>query len=80
MLPLITEGQAFHDIATYNNDNGTGGLDGSIVYELGREEVCGHIVWLLTRITQSLCQNLSIGFNQSLTDFESFPNKYVSRQ
>ncbi|EKM82462.1 hypothetical protein AGABI1DRAFT_111078 [Agaricus bisporus var. burnettii JB137-S8] len=52
---------AFHDIATYNNDNGTGGLDGSIVYELGREE------------------NLSIGFNQSLTDFEAFPNKYVSR-
>lgn len=26
-------------MATHNVDDGTGGLDGSIVYELGREEV-----------------------------------------
>ena len=31
--------QAFHDMATHNADDGTGGLDGSIVYELGRPEV-----------------------------------------
>ena len=27
-------------MATHNVDDGTGGLDGSIVYELGRAEVC----------------------------------------
>lgn len=32
--------QAFHDMATHNADNGTGGLDGSLVYELDRPEVC----------------------------------------
>lgn len=26
-------------MATYNIDNGTGGLDGSLVYELNRSEV-----------------------------------------
>jgi len=31
--------QAFHDMATHNVDDGTGGMDGSIVYELGRSEV-----------------------------------------
>jgi len=35
-----TNTQAFHDMATHNVDDGTGGLDGSIVYELGRPEVC----------------------------------------
>ncbi|TFK30217.1 L-ascorbate oxidase [Coprinopsis marcescibilis] len=29
---------AFHDMATHNADDGTGGLDGSIVYELDRPE------------------------------------------
>ncbi|KAF9448021.1 L-ascorbate oxidase [Macrolepiota fuliginosa MF-IS2] len=52
---------AFHDMATHNVDDGSGGLDGSIVYELGRSE------------------NFGLGFNQTLTDFETFPNKYVSR-
>lgn len=31
--------QAFHDMATHNVDDKTGGLDGSIVYELDRPEV-----------------------------------------
>lgn len=52
---------AFHDMATHNVDDGTGGLDGSIVYELGRTE------------------NFGSGFNQTLGDFENFPNKYLSR-
>ncbi|CAA7271852.1 unnamed protein product [Cyclocybe aegerita] len=52
---------AFHDMATHNIDDGTGGLDGSIVYELGRPE------------------NFGLGFNQTLGDFEAFPNKVVSR-
>ncbi|KXN91499.1 Putative L-ascorbate peroxidase 6 [Leucoagaricus sp. SymC.cos] len=52
---------AFHDMATHNADDGSGGLDGSIVYELGRSE------------------NFGLGFNQTLIDFETFPNKYVSR-
>ncbi|KAF9014093.1 L-ascorbate oxidase [Cyathus striatus] len=52
---------AFHDMATHNVDDGTGGLDGSIVYELGRSE------------------NFGLGFNQTLSDFEGFTLKYVSR-
>ncbi|PPQ93259.1 hypothetical protein CVT25_015257 [Psilocybe cyanescens] len=52
---------AFHDMATHNVDDGTGGLDGSIVYELGRPE------------------NFGLGFNQTLSDFEAYPNKQVSR-
>ncbi|KAH9483912.1 WSC domain-containing protein [Psilocybe cubensis] len=52
---------AFHDMATHNVDDGTGGLDGSIVYELGRSE------------------NFGLGFNQTLSDFEAYPNKMVSR-
>ncbi|KAJ3576656.1 hypothetical protein NP233_g302 [Leucocoprinus birnbaumii] len=52
---------AFHDMATHNVDDGTGGLDGSLVYELERPE------------------NFGLGFNQTATDFETFPNKYVSR-
>lgn len=31
--------QAYHDMATHNVDDGTGGLDMSIVYELDRGEV-----------------------------------------
>ncbi|PPR01093.1 hypothetical protein CVT26_015999 [Gymnopilus dilepis] len=32
---------AFHDMATHNVDDGSGGLDGSLVYELGRPENFG---------------------------------------
>ncbi|KAF8809049.1 L-ascorbate oxidase [Phlegmacium glaucopus] len=32
---------AFHDMATYNIDTGSGGLDGSLVYELNRAENFG---------------------------------------
>ncbi|KAF8163594.1 L-ascorbate oxidase [Crassisporium funariophilum] len=52
---------AFHDMATHNSDDGTGGLDGSIVYELNRPE------------------NFGLGFNQTLSDFEVYPNKLISR-
>ncbi|KIK08790.1 hypothetical protein K443DRAFT_672308 [Laccaria amethystina LaAM-08-1] len=52
---------AFHDMATHNVNDGTGGLDGSLVYELDRPE------------------NFGQGFNQTMTDFENYPNKLVSR-
>jgi len=52
---------AFHDMSTHNVDNGTGGLDGSLAYELDREE------------------NFGSGFAQTLDDFSTQPNKYVSR-
>ncbi|GLB34708.1 putative peroxidase family protein [Lyophyllum shimeji] len=52
---------AFHDMSTYDASNGTGGLDGSIAYELGRPE------------------NFGAGFTSTLSDFEVYPNKYVSR-
>lgn len=52
---------AFHDMATHNVNNGTGGLDGSLVYELDRPE------------------NFGLGFNQTMNDFENYPNKLVSR-
>ena len=32
--------QAFHDMATHDIDSGSGGLDGSLVYELDRSAVC----------------------------------------
>ena len=38
--PLKLNVQAFHDMANHNVDDGTGGVDGSIVYELGRPAVC----------------------------------------
>jgi len=31
--------QAYHDVATHNITDGTGGLDGSIFFELNRAEV-----------------------------------------
>ncbi|KAG6820644.1 hypothetical protein H0H93_013843 [Arthromyces matolae] len=52
---------AFHDMATHDSTNGTGGLDGSIVYELDRAE------------------NFGAGFTSTVSDFEVYPNKYVSR-
>ncbi|KAF4614474.1 hypothetical protein D9613_002681 [Agrocybe pediades] len=52
---------AFHDMATHNADDGSGGLDGSLAYELGRPE------------------NFNLGLNQTLSDFEAYPNKYISR-
>ncbi|KAH0583581.1 Putative L-ascorbate peroxidase 6 [Termitomyces sp. J132] len=52
---------AFHDMATHDASNGTGGLDGSIAYELDRAE------------------NFGAGFTSTLSDFQVYPNKYVSR-
>ncbi|RDB21102.1 hypothetical protein Hypma_011861 [Hypsizygus marmoreus] len=52
---------AFHDMSTHNVEDGSGGLDGSIAYELGRAE------------------NFGVGFTHTLSDFEVYPNKYVSR-
>ncbi|KAF5381072.1 hypothetical protein D9615_004174 [Tricholomella constricta] len=52
---------AFHDMSTHDVTDGSGGLDGSIVYELSREE------------------NFGAGFTSTLSDFEVYPNKYVSR-
>lgn len=36
---ILTEVQAYHDMATHNIEDGTGGLDASIQYEMGRAEV-----------------------------------------
>ncbi|KAG5638972.1 hypothetical protein H0H81_008192 [Sphagnurus paluster] len=48
-------------MATHDVSDGTGGLDGSIAYELNRAE------------------NFGVGFTSTLSDFEVYPNKYVSR-
>jgi hypothetical protein len=48
-------------MSTYNSNNGTGGLDDSISFEL------------------NYTGNFGQGFIETQTDFESFPNKYVSR-
>ncbi|KAJ7336343.1 L-ascorbate oxidase [Mycena albidolilacea] len=53
--------QVYHDIATHNITDGTGGLDASIFFETNREE------------------NVGAGMNNTLSDFETYPNKYVSR-
>lgn len=34
-------------MATHDVDNGLGGLDGSLVYELGREEVCFTFIFFI---------------------------------
>ncbi|KAG5645579.1 hypothetical protein DXG03_005717 [Asterophora parasitica] len=52
---------AFHDMATHDIADGSGGLDGSIAYELSRAE------------------NFGVAFPSTLSDFEVYPNKYVSR-
>ena len=39
MFALTNGLQAFHDMATFNAEAGTGGMDGSLVYELDRAEV-----------------------------------------
>jgi len=36
---LILLRQAYHDMSTHNIEDGTGGMDASIRYELDREEV-----------------------------------------
>ncbi|KAF8643780.1 hypothetical protein AX16_008799 [Volvariella volvacea WC 439] len=51
----------YHDVSTHNIEDGTGGLDASVAYELDREE------------------NIGQGMRDSLADFETFPNKYLSR-
>ncbi len=38
-LPALRLVQAFHDFATHNVTDGTGGLDASIIYELDRAQV-----------------------------------------
>ncbi|KAG6827360.1 hypothetical protein H0H92_012098 [Tricholoma furcatifolium] len=52
---------AFHDAITADVSAGTGGVDGSIAYELNRTE------------------NFGAGFTDTLSDFQVYPNKYVSR-
>ncbi|KAJ7755388.1 heme peroxidase [Mycena maculata] len=51
----------YHDVATHNISDGTGGLDGSIFFETDRSE------------------NVGAGMNNTLSDFSSFPNKYLTR-
>ncbi|KAJ7512054.1 L-ascorbate oxidase [Mycena galericulata] len=51
----------YHDVATHDISDGSGGLDGSIVFETDREE------------------NVGAGMNNTLSDFSTFPNKYVTR-
>ncbi|KAJ7234628.1 heme peroxidase [Mycena haematopus] len=51
----------YHDTATHNISDGTGGLDGSIFFETDRSE------------------NVGAGMNNTLNDFSTYPNKYVTR-
>ncbi|KAJ6486907.1 L-ascorbate oxidase [Mycena sanguinolenta] len=51
----------YHDVATHNITDGTGGLDGSIFFETDRVE------------------NVGIGMNNTLNDFSTYPNKYLTR-
>lgn len=65
-------------MATHNIEDGTGGMDGSLVYELDRPEVRTMLrLRFHGKLTPST-QNAGIGFNLSSSDFELFPNKYVS--
>ena len=39
ILELLRRRKAYHDVATHNITDGTGGLDASIFYEVDRDEV-----------------------------------------
>ena len=64
-------------MATADVSNGTGGLDGSIVYELDRAAVCN--CFLCLGAPSHLSQNFGAGFTDTVSDFQAYPNKYVSR-
>lgn len=57
-------------MATHNVDDGTGGLDASIVYELDRARV-GPVHPTVYHDTDAF-QNVGVGMAQSLVDFEFF--------
>ncbi|KAJ7057892.1 L-ascorbate oxidase [Mycena amicta] len=51
----------YHDTSTHDISDGSGGLDGSIFFEVDREE------------------NVGAGMKNTLSDFSSYPSKYISR-
>lgn len=69
--------QAFHDMSTHDITDGSGGLDGSMVYELDRPEVSHASI--LQELTNLYHQNFGSGFSHTVSDFEVYPNKYISR-
>lgn len=57
-------------MATHDVDDGTGGLDASIVYELDRARV--GVYYPTVDHDTDVFQNVGEGMAQSLTDFEFF--------
>ncbi|PPQ76605.1 hypothetical protein CVT24_013073 [Panaeolus cyanescens] len=55
---------AYHDSATFNITDGTGGVDGSIHFELDRAEACAF--------------NIGKGMTSTQTEYQSFSTKYIS--
>jgi hypothetical protein len=68
-------------MATHDASSGSGGVDGSIAYELDRDEVCLVLSSPTAKVLHVLIvQNFGLGFTDTLSDFVVYPNKYVSRQ
>ncbi|KAG6916604.1 hypothetical protein DXG01_006161 [Tephrocybe rancida] len=65
-------------MATHDASNGTGGIDGSIAYELDRPEV-SYTTFSSWSSSLSLLKNFGAGFTSTLSDFAVYPNKYISR-
>jgi hypothetical protein len=71
--------QAYHDIATYNAAEGTGGFDGSIRYEMQRPEVSVSAPRRASIHLSNHLQNLGQSFrNTELFFVTNFANRYVS--
>ncbi len=79
--------QAYHDVATHNVTDGTGGLDASIYYEFNRPEVL--FLYMSSRASIYSKPNLHVYFEQqnigagnlnTLTDFANSPTTLVSRK
>jgi len=66
-------------MATHNGDDGTGGLDASLHFELDRGEVCRFSFEKLVPLIQlDFLQNVGFGMIQTQGQFDIFPNKYIS--
>jgi hypothetical protein len=70
--------QAYHDVSTHDANAGTGGMDGSIRFELDRAEVGFCLPSSLVGTQLMLVQNAGSGFGNTLPFTELATNRYVS--
>jgi hypothetical protein len=70
--------QAYHDVSTHDANAGTGGMDGSIRFELDRAEVGFCVPTSLVATQLMLVQNAGSGFGNTLPSL-SWPRTATCR-